>query len=66
MASSIPDVVAWVGPGLQVDSHPLPLLARPHALRRTTYLQALRRRGSPLVKRLQAQAALSAAAGGTM
>ena len=30
------------------------------------YLQALRRRGSPLVKRLQAQAALSATPGGTM
>jgi transposase len=30
------------------------------------YLQALRRRGSPLVKRLQAQAALSAASGGAM
>ena len=30
------------------------------------YLQALRRRGSPLLKRLQAQAALVAAPGGTM
>jgi hypothetical protein len=41
-------------PGLQVDPNPLSLLAGPHAYDESTYLNALKRRGSPLLSSIAA------------